>query len=83
MKCLSKEHEVVHNPRYMTILGGGHALCIFDDCNINNSSYSNPGSPQGYETPNRYAYGSTEARNYLAGSYNFTVVEIEVFKLIW
>ena len=55
-------------------------LYISNDCNINTSSASNLG--QYYELPNGYTYQSTEARNYLAGSYLFTVSEIEVFKLI-
>ena len=63
----------------MSTFGGGHDLYISDDCNTNNS-YSDLG--HSYESPNGYAYGSNEARNYLAGSFNFTVNEIEVFKLI-
>ena len=63
-----------------TLFGAGHDLCIYNDCNIYNNSYSNLGNC--YELPNGYAYKSNEARNYLAGSYSFTVDEIEVFKLI-
>ena len=65
----------------MSIFGDGCDLFIYNDCNINTTSSSNLGYT--YEAPNGYAYQSTEARNYLAGSYNFTVNEIEVFKLIW
>jgi hypothetical protein len=46
-----------------------------------NNSYSNLGHPNGYES-NGYAYYSTEAKSYLAGSYNFTVLEMEVYKII-
>ena len=83
MKCLYKPYEVYHQTSYMSSFGGNHALYIYDDCNINTNSYSNLGYQYGYEAPNGYAYGSTEAKNYLAGCYNFTVCEIEVFKLIW
>ena len=64
----------------MSRFGGGCDLRIYNDCNINTASYSNLGAS--YETPNGYTYESTEAQNYLAGSCNFTVSEIEVFKLI-
>ena len=64
----------------MSIFGAGHDLCIYNDCNINTSSKSDLGSS--YELPNGYAYQSNEAKNYLAGSFRFTVNEIEVFKLI-
>jgi hypothetical protein len=46
---------------------------------VNTSSYSNLG--HSYES-NGYAQGSTEAQSYLAGSYSFTVLEMEVFKII-
>ena len=61
MKCLSKPNEVYHYTSYMSTFGNGHDLKIYDDCNINTSSHSNLGHPNGYEAPNGYAYGSTEA----------------------
>ena len=51
----------------MSVFGSGNDLYISDDCNINTNSRSNLGDS--YESPNGYAYGSNEARNYLAGSY--------------
>ena len=50
----------------MSAIGGGDDLYISNDCNINTSSGSNLG--HSYELPNGYTYGSTEAKNYLAGS---------------
>ena len=67
MKCKIQQHEVYHSTDYMSTFGYGHDLNISNDCNINTSSYSNLGS--GYEAPNEYTYNSTEAKNYLAGSY--------------
>ena len=64
----------------MFTFGGGCDLVIHNDCNINTSSLSKLG--HSYESPNGYAFKSDEARNYLAGSFKFTVNEIEVFKLI-
>ena len=80
MKCLKKENEVNHDTNDMSRFGGGCDLGIYDDCNINTDSYSNLG--HSYELPNEYTSGSIEAMNYLAGSFYFTVSEIEVFKLI-
>ena len=53
----------------MSTFGGGYDLYIYNDCNINTSSYSNLG--YSYELPNGYAYGSNEAKNYFAGSHKF------------
>jgi hypothetical protein len=52
-------------------------ICIVDKSNVCSSNYSNLGSC--YTLPN-YPPGSEEARNFLAGSYNFRVEEIEVFQ---
>ena len=60
----------------MSTFGGGHDLCIDIDCiGTTNGSYSNLG--HSYEAPN-----GNDARTNLAGSYNFTLQEIEVFKII-
>lgn len=37
----------------------------------------------GYETPNGEDKESDIAKTYLAGSYKFTVDELEVYKIIW
>ena len=61
---------------------GRDDIVISDNFNINNNSYSNLGTS--YSLPNGmtpYPY-SEEARFYLAGSYNFQVSEIEVFKVM-
>ena len=58
---------------------GNGDLYIANDCNVNTISCSNLGCT--YES-NGYAYRSTEAKSYLAGSYKFTILEMEVFKLI-
>jgi len=56
---------------YGFTMGGGHDLYLSDNCNANNSSYSN--------LP--HSYGNNQGGNTtsLAGSYNFVVDEIEVF----
>jgi hypothetical protein len=57
--------------------GGGHDLYICSNSNTNNSSYSNLG--HSYSGPVGMSYGSTQIQNYLAGSYNFMTIEIEVY----
>jgi hypothetical protein len=68
------------NSGYNATFGGGHDLHLCSDCNSVNSSYSNLGYT--YKAPNGISYSSTEANNYLAGSYNFMVDEIEVFRIV-
>lgn len=64
-------------PMYFLINRTNHvSIVISSESNANNNSYSNLGSS--YITP-LGIHGSNEARNFLAGSYNFTVSEIEVF----
>ena len=53
---------------------------IWNNCNDNNNSLSDLGLS--YEAPNGYTHGSNESRSYLAGSYNFFVDEIEVFRIV-
>jgi hypothetical protein len=61
---------------YGPTFGGGHDLHIADRSNTNTSSYSNLGCS--FTHPD-YAYGSNEAKSFLAGSFSFQVTEIEVY----
>ena len=73
MKCIKKEYEIGHNTGFLSLMGGNRSrdIAIYDNCNTTNSNFTNLGDS--YEAPNGYAYGSNEAMNYLAGSYNFMV----------
>jgi len=53
---------------------------ICDNCNTVNTSYTNLGHT--YKCPAGITYGTTEANNYLTGSYNFLVEDVEVFKIV-
>jgi hypothetical protein len=75
MKWL-KGNGIFCNSSYGPIFGGGHDLIIADKSNTNSSSYSNLGNS--YTHPD-YAYGSNEAKSFLAGSHTFQVSEIEVY----
>jgi len=57
---------------YGPTFGGGHDLYIADKCNTVNYSYSNIGTS--FIVPTNY-----DAKCILAGAYNFTVEEIEVY----
>ncbi len=78
MKCEKCENAIYgnsysgHGPTF----GGGHDFYISDNSNTNTDSYSNLG--HSYPHPD-YASGSSEAKSFLAGSYNFRVSEIEVY----
>lgn len=53
---------------------------IKNDCNINCDSYSKFG--HNYELQEGIKYNSDQANSYLAGSYKFKVLEIEVYQII-
>ena len=52
-------------------------ILVYDHSNCNNKSFSDFG--QSYQLPPGYVQGSKEAKNLLAGAYNFSTSEIEVF----
>lgn len=74
---------VNHSQNTLVSFGSGehdHSdLVLFNDCNKNSESSSNLGST--YQLPPGATYGSTSAKEYFAGSHEFRVVEIEVFKV--
>jgi len=74
----SNSYSCYDGSNYGPTFGGGHDLYLCDNCNIYNSNYSNLGHSYNL---NGYVYGSTQIKNFLAGSYNFMVSEIEIFKL--
>jgi len=73
----SGQYSIYQEGSYGPVFGGGFDLYICDNCSTTNSSYSNLG--YSFTPPSGYSYGATNTQNYLAGSYNFTVSEIEVF----
>jgi len=75
MKC-SGTYAIFCSNSYGIIFGNEHAIYISENSNRNTNSSSNLG--HSYSHPD-YAYGSNEATSFLAGSYNFQVLEIEVY----
>lgn len=63
---------------YGPTFGGGHNIYVCSACSTTNSSYTNP--------YNSYTMtgddGTTIDNTFLAGSYNFTVEDLEVFALV-
>jgi hypothetical protein len=72
----SQGYGIYCHTSYGPTFGGGHDLHIANQSNLNATSYSN--LVHSYTHPD-YAYGSNEAKSFLAGSYNFQVSEIEVY----
>jgi hypothetical protein len=72
----SQNYGICCNISYGPTFGGGFDLKIADKSNTNTSSYSN--LCHSYTHPD-YAYGSNEAKSFLASSYNFQVSDIEVY----
>eukprot|EP01080_Neovahlkampfia_damariscottae_P003694 gene3694-6508_t len=72
----SNTYGCYNSTGYGPTWGGGHDLYICSNPNTTNSNYSNFGYAF---TCNNLVYGSTEANNFLAGSYNFKLTEMEVF----
>ena len=63
---------------YGPSFGSGHDIHICDNSNATGNSYSN--FPHGYVC-NEYANPGSSASNFLAGSYKFTVTDIEIFSV--
>ena len=75
MKCISSAHAIYCDPNYGPRFGGGCDLYVSASNQINQNG-SNLGHT--YEHP-EYLFQSNEARNFLAGSFVFQTVEIEVY----
>ena len=68
-------NAICHGSSYGPTFGGGHDIHIADNANQNANSYTNFG--RYYSLPN----GVTDRRTILAGTYNFSPDEVEVFYL--
>jgi hypothetical protein len=79
--CKNTSQEIYGYSTYLLTFGGGHDLHICNQPNVNPGSYCNLGS--GYEPGQGMVYQNETAKTYLAGSYNFKVLEIEVYQVIF
>jgi hypothetical protein len=71
-----EQSEIYCYSTHGPIFGGGHDLCICNNPQVK-QSHSNFGNT--YQLPPGYVYGSEQAKNLLAGQYQFLTTEIEVF----
>ena len=76
-KYSSNRDSIYCGPGYGSIFGPGHDIYISNYASSNSNSYSDLGYT--YSPPSRYSFGSTFAKTFLAGSYNFTPDEVETF----
>lgn len=75
-RILESSSTIFCDPTNGPVFGAGHDLFICSKSNSINSSSSNLGSS--FKHLN-YDYNSNEARAFLAGSFNFTTIDIEVY----
>ena len=68
--------SITGSSQYLISFGAGPDLFIANNANVNKKSYSNLGHT--FSHP-KYTADLTEAKELLAGSYNFQIFEIEVF----
>lgn len=75
-----EKYAVVGHKDYWQVFGSGTSnnIVICDNSNSSDKNYSNFGYC--YDALSEYPYGSEEAKSFLAGSFNFKVDEIEVFR---
>jgi len=57
--------------------GGGFDIVIYTNANTSTQNYANVGNS--FLLPGMLTFGSEESKNFMAGSYYFSVSEIEVF----
>lgn len=78
IKRSARSYATFRAGNYGPTFGGGHDLYVSDNANMCQSSYSNLGHtytiPPGHGTT-----GSVKAQTFLAGTYNFTPIELEVY----
>jgi hypothetical protein len=74
LKSDSTTYAIWSGTDYGPIFGGGHDFQISSNSNTTTSNYSNFGSSYNNDT-------GCDGKTSLAGAYNFTVKELEVFHL--
>ena len=71
------KHAIGCHSDYGPSFGGFFDIRIVNNANITMDSFSNLG--KSYTHP-QYAYGTDEAKTFMAGSFKFQLDEIEVFQ---
>ncbi|CDW83874.1 UNKNOWN [Stylonychia lemnae] len=76
------DYAVYHGKDYLIVFGGGHDIRIYTGCNNNTSNLNQCNLGYAYLPPQGLKYGDQQATEYLAGSAQFKVIEIEVYQVI-
>ena len=71
------EYAICSDSSYGPTFGGDHDLHISNDSHTNQQSFTDFGYT--YQPPAGYVYNTPQTKSLLAGSYQFTPTEIEVF----
>jgi hypothetical protein len=71
------QYAIYCDSSYGPTFGGSHDICIGNHSNTKMKSYSNLGLTYSHR---QYAFDTNEAMTFLAGSYEFQLDEIEVFR---
>jgi hypothetical protein len=74
MPVIIPGYAIFASDNYGPTFGGGHDFYINSDGSY---GYSNLG--YAYQLPSFLSYGTTSAQSFLAGSYSFTPIDIEVY----
>eukprot|EP00347_Sterkiella_histriomuscorum_P015615 403356357 len=73
------QYAVHHSPSYMLFFGNGCDLILSNQCDENKTSRSDFG--HSYKLPPGQTYNTEVSKRYLAGEYNYKVLEIEVYSV--
>ena len=78
-KCATQKNQysIADHSSYGPIFGHGYDIFIYDNCNATTSNYC-----ESQASNSTYALPPGADNNFLAGSKNFTVKEIEVYAVI-
>jgi hypothetical protein len=71
------QYAIYTHPGYGPTFGGGHDLYIVNNADKNRNSRTNFGYT--YRAPSGYSYGNSNTKALLAGSYQFSPTEVEVY----
>ena len=79
IKSDNYEYAIYAPSGYEPAFGSGQDFIISDLSNNNTKSYSSIGDSYKFD---KYTHGTNEAKEFLAGSFDYKVKEIEVFQKI-
>ncbi|CDW81058.1 tldc domain-containing protein [Stylonychia lemnae] len=74
------DNAVLHYKDWLMLFGSSHDIFISNDCNNNSNSGCNLGYT--YMPPQGFKYGDQQSKDYLGGSKEFKVIEIEVYQVL-